>query len=126
MESKINMNLSGHLHKCYDKHLTLKDDEKSHYKTPQTSFLTKLTTLPTEEQVSQVCTNWLMTNIRGWPLVSTLALTLHSTARHSFSRRKSLRDRSLSGRTSLAPTRTSPPQSSGAQLEVDFFKCILS
>ena len=47
MESKINMNLSGHLHKCFDKHLTLKDDEKSHYKTPQTSFLTKLTTLPT-------------------------------------------------------------------------------
>ena len=39
-------------------------------------------------------TNWLMTNIRGWPLLSTLALTLACwPGRHSLCRRKSLRDR---------------------------------
>ena len=50
-------------------------------------------------------TNWLMTNIRGWPLLSTLALTLACwPGRHSLCRRKSLRDRLLAH----FATRTSP------------------
>ena len=100
--------LPSQFHKCLIKiYRSSRDGEESRSQLPN-QFPDQASHSP---EPGRVATNWLMTNIRGWPLVSTLALTLR-TARHSFSRRKSLRDRRLFAAV-RSTTRTSPllPQS---------------
>ena len=69
---------------------------KSKLKDDKESRLTKPVSWPSLPPsapglVLGLSTNWLMTNIRGWPLDPTLAVTLpRAPTRHSFLRRKSL------------------------------------
>ena len=69
---------------------------KSKLKDDKESRLTKPVSWPSSPPsapglVLGLSTNWLMTNIRGWPLDPTLAVTLpRAPTRHSFLRRKSL------------------------------------
>ena len=69
---------------------------KSKLKDDKESCLTKPVSWPSLPPsapglVLGLSTNWLMTNIRGWPLDPTLAVTLpRAPTRHSFLRRKSL------------------------------------